>query len=158
MINWSDDPCSKRAESLSAWWKPVDEGSNPSAPTSIDSSIVPILHRYRAVRARGNADTATEALLLVILQASVHNTPRFEVACVYAESAFVTPIVVLGSNHLGRDHIFAEPVSLQRGECMAAARAAAADVLRFLPVDVAPSCMDEPRLMRSPYSVEGLLK
>jgi hypothetical protein len=24
---------SERAESLSAWWKPVDGGSNPSAPT-----------------------------------------------------------------------------------------------------------------------------
>lgn len=35
MINWSDDPCPlERAESLSAWRKPVDEGSNPSAPTS----------------------------------------------------------------------------------------------------------------------------
>ena len=119
---------------------------------------MPILHRYRAVRARGNAYTATEALLLVILQASVHNIPRFEVACAYTESTVVALIVVLGCNHLGRDQIIAEPESLHRGESMAAARAAAADVLRFLPVDVAKSCMDEPRLMRSPYSVEGLLK
>lgn len=47
MINWSDDPCPiERAESLSAWRKPVDEGSNPSAPTSnrLPSRAHPFLH------------------------------------------------------------------------------------------------------------------
>jgi hypothetical protein len=62
---------SERVESLSTWWKPVDGGSNPSAPTPKHSQYSRHAEKSRVFLYRGMHTSFSNALKTSVLTVSI---------------------------------------------------------------------------------------